>query len=117
MPISDKIFKGFEVISVDEDSEIASPWELDKLIASSDGVITQSVTLASEACLLGIPTLLISKAQRGFLDVLERENYPLLRVHHSIQEVPDKFIEMMSEIEKMHSIQWPNTREELLKIL
>ena len=66
MPISDKIFKGFEVISVDEDSEIASPWELDKLIAASDGVITQSVTLASEACLLGIPTLLISKAQRGF---------------------------------------------------
>ena len=54
---------------------------------------------------------------RLFLDVLERENYPLLRVHHSIQEVPDKFIEMMSEIEKTHSIQWPNTREELLKIL
>ena len=117
MPISDKIFTGFEVISVDEDSEIASPWELDKLIAASDGVITQSVTLASEACLLGIPTLLISKAQRGFLDVLERENYPLLRVHHSIQEVPDKFIDMMSDVEKTHSIQWPNTREELLKIL
>ena len=44
VPISDKIFTGFEVISVDEDSEIASPWELDKLIAASDGVITQSVT-------------------------------------------------------------------------
>ena len=117
VPISDKIFTGFEVISVDEDSEITSPWELDKLIAASDGVITQSVTLASEACLLGIPTLLFSKAQRGFLDVLEREDYPLLRVHHSIQEVPDKFIEMMNDVEKTHSIQWPNTREELLKIL
>ena len=117
VPISDKIFTGFEVISVDEDSEIASPWELDKLIAASDGVITQSVTLASEASLLGIPTLLISKAQRGFLDLLEREDYPLLRVHHSIQEVPDKFIEMMNDVKKPHSIQWPNTREELLKIL
>ena len=117
VPISEKIFKEFDIISADEDSEITSPWELDKLITASDGVITQSVTLASEACLLGIPTLLISNAQRGFLDVLEREDYPLMRVRQSISEVPEKFIEMMNDVEKTHSSQWPNTREQLLKIL
>ena len=42
-----------------------------------DGVITQSVTLASEAVLLGLPTLLVSQACRGFLDRLVNDGYPL----------------------------------------
>ena len=45
-----------------------------------DGVISQSVTVASEAVLMGVPTLLVSDAERGFLDRLEADGYPLFRL-------------------------------------
>jgi predicted glycosyltransferase len=35
-----------------------------------DGVLTGSTTLAAEAVIQGVPTLLISKAKRGFLTYL-----------------------------------------------
>lgn len=46
-------------------------WEIPTQIAMFDGVLTGSTTLASEAVIQGIPTLLISRAERGFLDSIE----------------------------------------------
>ncbi|HJM66841.1 MAG TPA: hypothetical protein QF555_04785 [Candidatus Thalassarchaeaceae archaeon] len=46
-------------------------WEIPTQIAMFDGVLTGSTTLASEAVIQGIPTLLISRAERGFLDDIE----------------------------------------------
>ena len=74
-----------------------------------DGVITQSTTLASEAVLLGVPTLLVSNAQRGFLDVLTksklfiRNNFPA-------------FKELLNQPELQDS-EWPNTRQQLAQII
>lgn len=70
---------GCDVTFVDEEHGIDNPWNLDSMLSSSDGVITQSVTMASEAVILGTPTLLVSNAKRGFLDRLEREGAPLFR--------------------------------------
>ncbi len=47
-------------------------WELPIQIAMFDGVLTGSSTMASEAVIHGIPTLLISAAERGFLDELQK---------------------------------------------
>ena len=63
----------------DENAYDGDAWTLDRELATHDGVITQSVTLASEAVLLGTPTLLVSGAERGFLDRLERDGTPLFR--------------------------------------
>ena len=47
-----------------------SAWELPIQATLFDGVLTGSTTLAAEAVVQGVPTLLISKAKRGFLTYL-----------------------------------------------
>ena len=47
-----------------------SAWELPIQATLFDGVLTGSTTLAAEAAVQGVPTLLISKAKRGFLTYL-----------------------------------------------
>ena len=47
-----------------------SAWELPVQATLFDGVLTGSTTLAAEAVVQGVPTLLISKAKRGFLTYL-----------------------------------------------
>ena len=47
-------------------------WELPIQIAMFDGVLTGSTTTASESVIHGVPTLLISKAERGFLDEISQ---------------------------------------------
>ena len=46
-------------------------WDMPMQIAMFDGVLTGSTTTAAEAVIHGMPTFLISKAERGFLDELE----------------------------------------------
>ncbi len=79
VPIPGDALDGLAVTNADEGAYEGDPWALDRELAAHDGVITQSVTLASEAVLLGTPTLLISAAERGFLDRLEAEGAPLFR--------------------------------------
>ncbi len=47
-----------------------SAWEFPVQATLFDGVLTGSTTLAAEAVVQGVPTLLISKAKRGFLTYL-----------------------------------------------
>ena len=47
-----------------------SAWDLPVRASLFDGVLTGSTTLAAEAVVQGVPTLLISKASRGFLSYL-----------------------------------------------
>ena len=50
-----------------------SAWELPVQATLFDGVLTGSTTLAAEAVVQGVPTLLISKAKRGFLTYLSEQ--------------------------------------------
>ena len=59
---------GMEVVTMTENQPINDPWGLPRYVSEFDGVLSESVTLAHEAVCQGIPTLLVSKAQRGFLD-------------------------------------------------
>ena len=47
-----------------------SAWDLPVQATLFDGVLTGSTTLAAESVVQGVPTLLISKAKRGFLTYL-----------------------------------------------
>jgi len=72
-----------------------SAWELPIQATLFDGVLTGSTTLAAEAVVQGVPTLLISKAKRGFLTYLE--NQPHL-FHWKEDELYDgRFMTMANE--------------------
>ena len=73
-----------------EDIEHNNPWELCNIISNYSAAITQSTTFAAEALIQDIPTLLISKAERGFLSELNNRNAPLIQCK-SIDELNEKF--------------------------
>ena len=104
--------------AADENEYEGDPWALDRELAAHDGVITQSVTLASEAVLLGTPTLLISQAQRGFLDRLEREGAPLFRWKGPTDEVSwssiqAQFLAGLHLTDALEPAEWPGAKEQL----
>ena len=102
----------------DENAYGGDPWRLDRELAAHDGVITQSVTLASEAALLGTPVLLISAAERGFLDRLEQEGAPLFRWRGSDDEnewgaVHAQFLAGLHLTDALEPAVWPDAKGEL----
>ena len=53
-------------------------YENRNLISNYSAAITQSTTFAAEASIQNVPTLLISKAERGFLSELKTRNVPII---------------------------------------
>ena len=103
---------------VDENAYEGDAWALDRELATHDGVITQSVTLASEAALLGTPTLLISAAQRGFLDRLEADGAPLFRWRGDGDEEPwdsvhARFLAGLHLTDALEPASWPDAKSQL----
>ena len=94
-----------------------NPWELDLMIAQMNGVITQSVTLASEAVILGLPTLLVSKAKRGFLDRLQEDGYPLFIARDYDESVLAAWLAGIHLLETLDIPNWPNTKSEILDLI
>lgn len=122
LEIPEEVFDGLSVTIADENTYDGDAWSLDQELAAHDCIITQSVTLASESALLGTPTLLISKAQRGFLDRLESEGYPLFRWNQSCEgdewkNLQAQFLTGIHLTEALKPAAWPNTRQELAKLL
>ena len=75
-----------------EDIEHNTPWELCNLISNYSAAITQSTTFAAEASIQNVPTLLISKAERGFLSELKTRNAPLIQCK-SINDLDKKLLD------------------------
>ena len=72
-----------------------SAWELPVQATLFDGILTGSTTLAAEAVVQGAPTLLISKAKRGFLTYLSDQSHFF---HWNEDELFDgRFTEMANE--------------------
>ena len=86
-------------------------------MSSMNGVITQSVTLASEAVLLGLPTLLVSKACRGFLDRLVNDGYPLFIAKEHDESILAAWLAGIHLTDALEEPGWPNTRLEILELL
>jgi len=120
--IPDLTLDGLEITRADENSYQGDAWLLDRELAKHDGVITQSVTLASEAALLGTPTLLITKAERGFLSRLEQDGYPIFHWNKVCQG--DKWKNMLAQFlagihltDAIETEDWPNARGQLADFL
>ena len=94
-----------------------NPWDLDRTIASMNGVITQSVTMASEAVILGVPTLLVTKAKRGFLDRLEEDGYPLFIAREHDESILASWLAGLHLLDALEIPDWPDTKSEMLDFL
>ncbi|MDP6869529.1 MAG: hypothetical protein QGI21_02000 [Candidatus Poseidoniaceae archaeon] len=117
LSIPDKWLLGLDIQRADENQIEGNPWDLDKRLASVDGVVTQSVTLASEAVLLGTPTLLVSKAKRGFLDRLVNDGYPLFIVREHDDKTYSEWLSGLHLLDALTIPDWPDTRSQLTEIL
>lgn len=122
VPLPSDALDGLSVTAADEGQVEGDPWDLVRKLASHDGVITQSVTLASEAVLLGTPALLISKAERGFLDRLESEGAPLFRWRGELDEttwtsVHAQFLAGLHLTDALEPMDWPDAQQTLLDCL
>ena len=108
---------GLDLSYADENQVDGNPWDLMTIMSGMDGVITQSVTLASEAVLLGLPTLLVSKARRGFLDRLVNDGYPLFIATEHDESILAAWLAGIHLTAALEEPDWPNTRLEILEIL
>ena len=113
----DAWLNGLNIINANENEYSAHPWKLDEEISSCDGVITQSVTLASEAAILGVPALLISNAKRGFLKRLQEDGYPIFISNEADESTYAAWLAGLHLLDELDSIEWPDVKSELLDIL
>ena len=116
--IPSETFDGLMITNADEDRYQGKAWLLDREAGGHDGVITQSVTLASEAALMGTPTLLISRAKRGFLNRLEQDGYPLFRWQKECQgddwkNLQAQFLAGIHLTDAIETEAWPNAKQQL----
>ena len=117
LPVPDSWLDGLSIHCADENSVEGNPWDLDKTIASMDGVITQSVTLASEAVLLGVPTLLVTKAIRGFIERLSEDGYPIFVARDYDESILASWLAGLHLTDALEIPDWPNTKSEMLDLL
>jgi len=117
MQIPESWLEGLEVTNADENQYEGNPWDLTTKISQMNGVITQSVTLASEAVLLGVPTLLVSKAKRGFLERLVNDGYPLFIAGETDESILAAWLAGMHLTEALEEPEWPNTKSEIINFI
>ena len=117
--IPDSLLDGIDSIQADEGLYAGDAWEFTSMLSMQDGVISQSVTVASEAVLMGVPTLLVSDAQRGFLDRLEADGYPLfrLRTGENAEEIHAQFLAGLHLTDALELPEWPNVRQQFAEFI
>jgi len=120
--LPDDALDGVVTTVADENAYEGDPWALDRELATHDGVVTQSVTLASEATLLGTPTLLVSAAKRGFFDRLEADGAPLFRWRgeeddEAWESVHARFLAGLHLTDALEPADWPDATGQLHSFL
>ena len=119
LEIPESILEGIEQTRADEGNYAGDAWEFASMISMHDGVISQSVTVASEAVLMGVPTLLVSNAERGFLDRLESDGFPLFRLRsdEGVEEIHAQFLAGLHLTEALDLPDWPNARQQFAEFI
>ena len=119
LEIPESILEGIEQTRADEGKYAGDAWEFASMISMHDGVISQSVTVASEAVLMGVPTLLVSNAERGFLDRLESDGFPLFRLRsdEGVEEIHAQFLAGLHLTEALDLPDWPNARQQFAEFI
>ena len=117
LSIPDDWLDGLDLLTADENQVEGNPWDLTTNISQMDGVITQSVTLASESVLLGVPTLLVSHAKRGFIDRLVDDGYPLFVTSEHDESILAAWLAGIHLTDALEEPDWPNTRSEIIDLI
>ena len=117
LEIPDNWLDGLELTNADENRVEGNPWELINTVSKMNGVITQSVTLASEAVLLGVPTLLVSKARRGFLDRLVSDGYPLFIAREHDEVILASWLAGLHLTDELVEPEWPDTKSDFIDFI
>ena len=120
--IPESALDGLDITIANEDEYDGDAWLLDRELSRHDGVITQSVTLASEAALLGTPTLLVTKAKRGFINRLQDDGYPLFVWSEPCegdgwQNMSAQFLAGIHLTDAIETEEWPDARAQLAAYL
>ncbi len=119
LEIPESILEGIKQTRADEGKYAGDAWEFASMMSMHDGVISQSVTVASEAVLMGVPTLLVSNAERGFLDRLESDGFPLFRLRsdEGVEEIHAQFLAGLHLTEALDLPDWPNARQQFAEFI
>ena len=114
LEIPEQILEGIEITYADESKYGGDPWQFTTMLSQHNGVITQSVTVASESVLMGVPTLLVSDAKRGFLNRLESDGYPLFRLtsQSDVEEIQAQFLAGLFLTEALDMPEWPDAKQQ-----
>jgi len=102
----------------DEITPEKANWNLPSELRNYDGVITQSVTLASESAIQGVPTLLISRAKRGFLKYLNSKYANFYRMNDSEENIGEMWFNLLTENIPTNPTEyiWPDTRKRWIEL-
>ena len=119
LEIPNQILEGIDITYADESKYEGDPWELIAMLSQHNGVITQSVTVASESVLMGVPTLLVSDAKRGFLNRLESDGYPLFRLtsQSDVEEIQAQFLAGLFLTEALELPEWPDAQHQFAEFI
>lgn len=90
----------------------SDPKDLHDLISLSSLCIGEGATMASEAAILGVPSIYVSSTQRGYLNELERK-YELVYTVQKREEGLKKAAEILEN--KAYRNEWLLKREKMLK--
>ena len=119
LEIPQQILEGIEITYADESKYTGDPWQFITMLSQHNAVITQSVTVASESVLMGVPTLLVSDAKRGFLDRLESDGYPLFRLtsQSNVEEIQAQFLAGLFLTEALDLPEWPGAKQQFAEFI
>ena len=119
LEIPNQILEGIDITYADESKYEGDPWQFIAMLSQHNGVITQSVTVASESVLMGVPTLLVSDAKRGFLNRLESDGYPLFRLtsQSDVEEILAQFLAGLFLTEALELPEWPDAQHQFAEFI
>ena len=119
LEIPDQILEGIDITYADESKYGGDPWQFIAMLSQHNAVITQSVTVASESVLTGVPTLLVSDAKRGFLNRLESDGYPLFRLtsQSDVEEIQAQFLAGLFLTEALELPEWPDAQHQFAEFI
>lgn len=90
-----------------EGEKLPEPWSLPNHTLNYDGVLTQSVTLATESASLGVATLLISSAERGVFGELLASG--VLNICDKVENQIAEITAWLSDPQQTDCGEWPDT--------
>jgi predicted glycosyltransferase len=119
LEIPNQILEGIDITYADESKYEGDPWQFVAMLSQHNAVITQSVTVASESVLMGVPTLLVSDAKRGFLNRLEADGYPLFRLtsQSDVEEIQAQFLAGLFLTEALELPEWPDAQHQFAEFI